>query len=194
VPDGHLRWDDCIDALNDELFAAPDNWDATIDSAGRISLGGSSSIVTWDDRIGWLLGFGREAGDAETAATSLVSRFVPPGGIPCLGVTWDEVDVQRDREAVLDRSRRQQGYAFGGSRVWRVRATMTRWSLDALMTGWCLRGKISAVGADAAAISPSDPGGVLTGYVLGLEDVAWVDTDALQTTARVTLLVATTTA
>ena len=190
----HLRWDLYLADLSALLTAAPEAWAVAQDSTGKVTLGGDAADLTWTDRAGWLMGFGREAGSGESAITQTVSRYVPPGGIPCLGVTWDAIDIERDRELVLDRSRRQQGYAFGGCRVWRVRATMTRYALEALNTGWCLRGKITALGSNAAAIAPGEPTGALTGYVLGLESVGWLDPDGQQSTAVVTLLVATTTA
>lgn len=129
-----------------------------------------------------------------TSQTSVTSLYAPPGCVPCLGIVWDEVDMQREREVVYDRSRRQQGYVFGDTRVWRVRATMTRYALEALLSGWCLRGKVTMYDpVNPSAMSASEPGGSLTGYVLGLQDVAWLDADSIQGLASVTMLVSTTT-
>lgn len=190
---GHLRWDLFVDEINDRLQTAPEVWDLVIDGTGRINGGGDVTNVTWPERLGWLFGFGVEAGYSHTAVTSLLSPFVPPGGIPCLGVSWEAVDLERDRELVLDRARSQQGYVFGGARVWRVRATMTRWALDALLTGWCLRGKLTAMCGNVTAIGPVEPGGAITGHVLGLESVAWLDSGSTQSTALATILLATVT-
>jgi hypothetical protein len=53
---------------------------------------------------------------------------------------------------------------------------MTRWALQSLLTGWCLRGKVTAVcGNNTTAIGPSESGGAITGFVLGLDRVSWLD-------------------
>lgn len=162
------RWDQYIADLSTALTAAA-GWTATIGTDGRVTLAGASGILSYPDRLGWLLGMGAEAGTIEAAAVaSRVSRFVPPGGIPLLGLTWTEVNVEREKELVTDRTRRQGGYAFGGARIWRWQLKMSRWAYEALCVGWCLRGKITLAGSSTTAISSAVPGGALTGYVLGL--------------------------
>jgi len=188
----YKRFDEYVSDLDAVL---PASWTASWDSTtGRVTLSGPSSTVSFTDRMGWLLGMCGEPTTTFTSITSKASTFVPPGCIPCLGVTWDEVDIQRDREVLYDRSRRQQGYVFGGSRVWRVRATVTRYALEALLTGWCLRGKVTIrQGSNASAISGSVEDGAITGHVLGLTDVSWIDAESLQGLASVSMLVTTTT-
>jgi hypothetical protein len=192
VADDYQRFDEYVQGIDAVL---PGGWTAQFDSTyGHVTLSGSSSTVSFADRMGWLLGICGEPTTTFTSSTSLVSSFVPPGCIPCLGIVWDEVDIERDREVLYDRSRRQQGYVFGGSRVWRIRATMTRYALEALLTGWCLRGKVTIQTAgDTNTMSSSQPGGELTGYVLGLTNVSWIDADSLQGLASVSMLVTTTT-
>lgn len=183
------RWDLYVADLSTALTAAA-GWTATIGTDGRLTLAGSSKVVKYPDRLGWLCGMGRDAGTVETAATtSLVSRYVPPGGIPLMGITWESVDVERERELLMDRQRRQSGYVFGGARVWRWTLQMSRWGYEALCTGWCLRGKVTLAGSSTTAISSSVPGGALTGHALGLVGApAW--TGPNQQIARVTMLVA----
>ena len=185
------RFDDYISSLDSELPAA---WSASWSSTtGQVTVTRTSTWVI-DDRIGWLLGLCGEPSHTFSGSGTASSVFVPPGCIPCLGVTWDEVDIQRDREVLYDRSRRQQGYVFGSSRVWRIRATMTRYALEALLTGWCLRGKVTIrQGSNASAISGSVEDGAITGHVLGLTDVSWIDAESLQGLASVSMLVTTTT-
>lgn len=179
---GHVRWDLLMADIITKADTASGNAALEYRADGRMAWvppGGASATITWTDRLGWLMGFGVEAGVADyewiNMDTSL-SRFVPPGGIPCLGVSWSEVEVQSEAEAVLDKHRRRLGFVFGAARLWRLRLTMTRWALQSLLTGWCLRGKVTAVcGNDTTAIGPSEPGGAVTGYVLGLDRVSWLD-------------------
>lgn len=184
------RWDLYVAALSTALSAA--GWSAAIGADGRVTLSGSSAALSYPDRLGWLLGMGTEAGLDEAAAASRVSRFVPPGGIPLLGATWDEVSLERERELVADRQRRQSGYVFGGARVWRWRLHLTRWALEALQSRWCLRGALTLAGSTTTAIGSAVPGGALTGTALSLEGAPVWD-GPTQTTCRVTLLVAGTT-
>lgn len=164
------RWDAYVSALSTALTSAA-SWTATLGTDGRVTLAGSSAIVSYPDRLGWLLGMGKDGGTAEgAAATSVVSRFVPPAGIPLFGAQWDAVSVERERELVMDRSRRQGGYVWGGARVWRWTLTMHRYALDALMAGWCLRGQVTILGAGVSAtMGSTEPGGALTGHALGLD-------------------------
>ena len=160
----------------------------------RIVVTGASGTIgstTIFDRSGWLTGLGTEAGQAYPAG-DFQSAFVPPGGIPLLGATWDRVRVEREKEILSDRSRRFGGYVFGGARIWAWRLTMTRFAYDALCTGWCLRGKVTLAGSSTTAMAAAVPGGALTGYVLGLEGApSWVGPS--QQDIAVTLLVAATT-
>jgi len=184
------RWDSYVADLSTALTSTA-SWTATLGGDGRVTLAGSSSIISYPDRLGWLLGMGLDAGTSEsTATTSRASRFVPPAGIPLYGAQWDSVSVEREREIVMDRSRRQGGYVWGGARVWRWTLTLHRWSLDALLTGWCLRGQVAIVGAGVSSpMSSSEPGGSLTGHALGL-DGAPVWGGPTQQFATVRLLVA----
>lgn len=182
VASGYTRFDVAMQDVKTQVDAAAGAESFRYLSDGRlefIDTGGGTYNTTWTDRLGWLMGFGVEAGTADSewaVGVSSRSRFVPPGGIPCLGVSWSEVEVQADAEATLDKHRRRLGFVYGAARLWRLRVTMTRWALQALLTGWCLRGKITAVcGSNTTAIGPSEPGGAITGYVLGLDRVSWLD-------------------
>lgn len=187
ITSGTYRWDDFIAQIGTDTAAAAGQ--TSIGSDGRVTIQYDTAVAAWPDRLGWLLGMGKEAGTSEASSAELISRFVPPGGIPLFGVTWTEVRVEREREQILDRSRRQSGYVFGGARVWRCVLRMTRWALEALQTGWCLRGKITLVGSVSSAMSSTVPGGALTGVALHLEGApAW--DDSTQQTCTVTMLVA----
>jgi hypothetical protein len=193
----YQRWDVFVAAFKTEVdnAAGDPSFDALADGRMEFRDGGAGSYsITWPDRLGWLLGYGVEAGavDGEWPASDVSrSRFVPPGGIPLLSCSWSEVDVATDGDAILDRHRKRQGYVYGAARLWSVRATMTRWALQALMTGWCLRGKLTAVAlSELNAIGPAEPGGAITGYVLGLDRVTWLD-PAHQRTAVVEFTLST---
>jgi hypothetical protein len=194
---GYQRWDVLMDAIKTQLDSDAGAPTFRVNADGRVEIydgGGGSYSMTWTDRLGWLMGFGAEAGSADeewASAGDALSRFVPPGGIPLLSCSWSEVDVATDGDAILDRHRKRQGYVYGAARLWSVRATMTRWALQALMTGWCLRGKLTAVAlSELNAIGPAEPGGAITGYVLGLDRVTWLD-PAHQRTAVVEFTLST---
>lgn len=196
LPSTYQRFDDYVTALQTIVAALPDAGQLNYLADGRIqfSVLADSYALGWTDRLGWLLGFGQEAGTTsdEWPLTDVsASRFVPPGGIPLLSCSWSEVDIRTDADAIIDRHRKRQGYLYGKARVWSVRATMTRWALQALMRGWCLRGKVSAVAlSNTTAIGPAEPGGAIEGYVLGLDRVSWLDPEH-QRTALVELTIAT---
>lgn len=184
VASGTYRWDDFIVAINTAATAVGGTFDKH--RTGYITFGCGTTIV-WPDRLGWLLGLGVEAGGSTSGSAQ--SPYVPPGGIPLLGATWDRVRVEREREIITDRSRRFGGYVFGAARLWSCRLSMTRYGYDALRTGWCLRGKVTIAGSSTTAMAAAVPGGALTGYVLGLEGApAW--SGPTQDTCTVTMLVA----
>lgn len=187
VEDGYHRWDEYIDALDTALGSA--GWAAVIGPEGKVSLTGGDEPLVWPDRMGWLLGMVQEAGDASVAGLETESRWVPPGGIPLLGATWERMRHERETEIIADRSRRFGGYVWGGARLWSWRLVMTRYAYDALCAGWCLRGKVTIAGSSLTAMGSAVPGGALTGYVLGLEGApSWVG--PTQQDAEVTLIVA----
>ena len=196
LPSTYARFDQYVAAVETVIEGIVDPGQLTYLADGRveISVDVASYQLDWPDRLGWLLGYGVEAGttDSEWVTNDVTrSRFVPPGGIPLLSCSWSEVDVATDGDAILDRHRKRQGYVYGAARLWSVRATMTRWALQALMTGWCLRGKLTAVAlSELNAIAPAEPGGAITGYVLGLDRVTWLD-PAHQRTAVVEFTLST---
>lgn len=141
------------------------------------------------DRLAWIIGTGAEAGFT-AFATGLFPRYIPPAGIPLLGYTWDRIEKDADRNTVRDLYRRNQGYTWGGADIFRCRLHMHRWSLDALLNGWCTRGKVTLGGA-AKLDDPwslSDPKGAITGYVLGVSQPRWTDT--IQSKAIVEMAIA----
>lgn len=173
VASGDHRFDDFV-------TASQGVWNAY----GGVSF--NASEIGFPDRLGWLLGFG----DARQVAYGS-SKFIPPAGIPLMGATWTRVDSEADRRVIFDRHRRNQGYMWGAALVWRCKLTMHRWSLEALQTGWCLRGKVTlgCVGMLDTPISVSEPTGAITGYALGLDSVRWLD--SIQQTAVVEMSIVT---
>lgn len=189
---GYYRWDALVTAVNSAVSGA--GWGLASTSTGITTLtkGSGTASVTWPDRLGWVLGFNTRPGTSEGTVGALTSRAVPPAAIPLLGATWDDVEVRKDTQFVVDRNLRGHGYVFGTSRVWRWRLVMSSGSLDALKTGWCLNGKVvispanpTGLGADTAW-SSSNTDGYVEGVPIGVESVRWID--SLQTVAEVMLL------
>lgn len=152
-----------------------------------------SGTVTFDDRIGWLMGFVTDPGTTITVSGFAVSTFVPPAAVPLIGATWTAVESDADRRIILDESLRNQGYAWGGALLWRCKLTMSFYALEALQTGWCLAGKVtlgtvSKLNANEP-VSLSDPQGYITGFVVGDPTISWRDNP--QTVAVVELTIAT---
>lgn len=150
--------------------------------------------LTFPDRAGWLLGAGVEAG---TTMASAVSLYVPPGRIPLMGAVWDEVELEREVKLAVDTIKRQSGYVWGAARIWRVRLTMHRWSLDALRTGWCRAGRCritpydTTLGADSITLLASGvPNGCLDGRIVAQDAARWLD--KTRRIAEVAMLFATT--
>lgn len=145
----------------------------TLSAAGIVH--GDGLSWTFPDRLGWVLGFGTEAG--QDLLDSAIGMFVPPAGIPLMGATWLRVESDADRRVILDEALRNQGYSWGGASIWRCRLTMHHWAFDALQTGWCLAGKVTLGGAAKLddPISTSDPKGAITGYVVGDPVATWDD-------------------
>jgi len=156
------------------------------------------TTLAFPDRLGWLLGFGTEAGSAAPPKRAIFGGFslfaaihIAPGGIPLIGATWTQVEAEADRRILVDRHRRNQGYVWGGAGLFRCRLTMHRYAFEALQTGWCLRGKVT-LGGSAKLDTPwttSAPDGAITGHVLGVDSVEWMG--PAQQHAVVTMTIAT---
>jgi len=195
VAEGHYRWDAYITAINAVINAA--GWTLTSTATGQsvLAKASGSAVVTWPDRLGWLLGFATEAGVAEASATSVYSRGVAPGAIPLAGATWENVTTAKERQLVVDRSQRGHGYVFGSALIWRWKLVMSAGALKSLRSGWCLGGTVvisskdpTALGADSAW-STSNTGGYVEGQPIGIEGVKWIDT--LHHYAEVSILMTT---
>tara|TARA_R100000995_G_scaffold33194_2_gene14940 strand:+ start:776 stop:1474 length:699 start_codon:yes stop_codon:yes gene_type:complete len=195
VAAGYYRWDAFITAINAAITSA--GWAIVSTSTGLTTLTKASgtAAVVWPDRMGWLLGYDQPPNAAEGTVAAVQGRTVAPGAIPLIGATWDSVEIQKERQFVVDRSQRGHGYVFGTSRVWRWRLVMSEHALEALRSGWCLSGKVvvsakdpTQLGADSPW-STSNTDGYVEGVPVGVEGVRWLDT--LQTVAEVTLLITT---
>lgn len=164
------RWDTYIAALSTALAAAGGGT-AAIQTDGRVRITGDGGFtIEAVDRLGWLAGMTTDAGKSRIGNDEILGLSIPSAGIPLFGAQWERVSVEREREIAKDRSRRQGGYVWGGARVWVWVLTMHRYALDALLTGWCLRGTVSILGAGVSAtMGSSEPGGAFTGSALGLD-------------------------
>lgn len=183
---GDLRFDAWVAALDTASLAVGGdnvNWETN----GRVLFAGG---FTYPDRAGWLAGVGVEAGTTANQSDGS-SVFIPPAGIPLIGATWTQVIDDADRRQLLDRHRRNQGYVWGSALLWRCKLVMHRYALEALQTGWCLRGKVTLRCADMldTPISSTEPRGAITGYALGLDSVSWLD--SIQQNARVEMTIVT---
>lgn len=188
APSGEYRFDQYIGGIAAGGKAYSDN-------AYGCTYFDSVAALDFPDRLGWLMGFGMEAGlgvspplndgDGTLYTDLFAAPFVSPAHIPLIGATWTQVTDEADRRQTLDRHRRNQGYVWGGAAVWRARLTMHRYALEALKIGWCLRGKVTLGYADMldTPISSAEPRGAITGYALGLDSVSWLD--PIQSRARV---------
>ena len=195
VAEGRYRWDAYITAINSAISGA--GWSLTSTATGQsvLAKAAGSGVVTWPDRMGWLLGFATEPGVVEASATSVYSRDVAPGAIPLAGATWENVTAVKERQLIVDRSQRGHGYVYGSALVWRWKLVMTAASLKAMNSGWCLAGTVvvsakdpTTLGTDAVW-STSNTGGYVEGQPIGVESVKWIDT--LQQYAEVSLLMTT---
>lgn len=175
VTSGTYRADQLVAQLDTDLTAS--GWDAAIDTAGRVTVSGSpGAVVTWTDRLGWLLGLSPGAGYAEASATSVTSRWVPPAAIPLTGAMWSEVTIDREIETEIDRAGRRSGYVAGGARIWRWRITCSRWALQAIQCGVVLAGKVT-ISPHPTAVTANDsthPKGGITGYVVRAGSPRWL--------------------
>lgn len=193
VAEGHYRFDAYLTAVNSAISSA--GWAVAASATGLVTLTKASgtAAVVWTDRLGWLLGFDREAGDGEGTVGSVVARRPSPAAIPLLGATWDQVSITQERQFMVDRSQRGHGYVFGSARIWRWQLTMDHTALKALKTGWCLGDTVvvsaagpTTIGSDSAW-STSNTGGYMAGTPIGIESVQWIDT--LHNTCTVSLLI-----
>lgn len=198
VASGAYWWHEFVTALNATLATA--GWAAAADAQGRVTLSGSSAVITWPDRAGWLCGFDSEPADAEVAAASLTSRAVSPAALPLYSAVRRAVGRDQERQLKLNRHGRGHGYVFGAADIWRWTVRLHRTGLEALESGWCKSGRVlvspytvaqhqagSAVAWTAAASF-----GYVEGKVLGLDGGRWLDAarqlyevDLIMTTAVV---------
>ena len=193
---GYYRFDAYLGAITSAT--ASDGFGMAVNSSGGCTLTkpmGSAAAVVWTDRLGWLCGMRADPGDSEGSVNTVTARMPSPACIPLLGATWDEVEIHKQREFKIDRQLRGHGFVFGGARLWTWRLTMDKDSLEALRTGWCLRGKIVISGKDPtqlhtdSAWSSSNTDGFLECRPVGIQRTRWLDVG--HTIAEVELLVTT---
>lgn len=182
VPSGTYRWDEFITQMDSDLTALSlvTVFIRSGSTPGPIAIeeaGVGSHALGFPDRLGWLLGFGVEAGTSLAVATDRYGPFIPPGGLPVIGADWSDVTLDRETQASFDRHLRGSGFAWGGARLWRVVLTMSRWHLEAFTAGWLRRGRIAIVptGYESTAMSGSQPKGYLDGRMVSDVRARWID-------------------
>lgn len=169
VTAGEYRFDNLLDQAVIDL----PNCDWHLSSNGGVV--GAGSVLEAPDRLAWVVGYGVEAGG--TISDDTRAHFVAPAGIPLMGFAWTEIRTEAERQKIVDQHRRNQGYVFGGAMVVQCKLTMHRWALGALLTGWCLRGKVTVGGITAigsSTLSAGEAAGAVTGYVLGIDSAKWL--------------------
>jgi len=180
VAAGYYRWPDYITALDTALGAQA--WAAISDSLGRVYLAGTSDILTWTDRAGWLCGMAAEPAQATGTVTNVTSIVPPPAAIGLISASWDEVAVDSERAVSYDRNAQGWGYTFGSARVWRWTMTMHKTSAESLRAGFLRSGKVtlsSYAPADfgsSSAWSTSNTGGHIDAHVIRVESMQPLDT------------------
>lgn len=189
VASGTYRFDAFLAAMNTAVDGGVGETVTTWAPWGGFDYGAASvAIESADDRIGWLIGAGFDA--TETPASSQARPwFVPPAGIPLMGLSWEQVETDEDRRVILDESLRNQGYAWGSALLWRCTLTMHRYAFEALQTGWCLNGRVCLAGKNKLSdpISNSDPQGYIDGYVVGDPQVVWQGKQQLTAVVQMTI-------
>ena len=172
--EGYVQADSWVSLVNTAIGAGGHSL-AFSSSTGLCTLTlGSSTSCEWADRTGFLCGFDREPGEIETFS-SLRSRVIPPGMVWLVGAIWDEIEISTDQEIQIFRHRRGYGYRFGGNRVFRCTLTMHREALAAFDAGWTSTGKVTIWDGDSSDISGSNPDGQITGHILSVESITWID-------------------
>ena len=193
IAPGYYRGDALVTALDTAIGAA--SWDASRLASGVVRINDATATgaaVSWPDRLGAILGMGREAGTSEPGTPRTVTGAeVPQVAIPLAGAQWMTVNVEREVELARARSGRAHGYLWGGVRVWAWRITMTAASLRALRAGWCLAGPVTIEGAETDPMGSAVPTGALTGRVMDLRDARWLGPDGVCQYAEATLVLAT---
>lgn len=169
---------------------------ADLPVTGAVGVGGQVLIVQAfttldaDDMLLWALGYGCEPGDHRASSLFWYAPFVSPVMIPHSGATWEAVDLSRDVDLSSDGILKGLGNVWGAARVWRWTIKLTPWAFAAFRLGRCMSGQVALEGAVSSAMGAAEPGGALTGRVLGVEGVDWSDERTLSL-ATVRLIVAT---
>lgn len=175
VTSGTYRGDQLITQLHTDLTAS--GWGASLSALGVVTFAGiPSAVLTWTDRLGWLLGLAPGAGFVDISAPAVSSRWVPPVAIPLIGATWVEVTTEREVETEIDRAGRRSGYVAGGARLWRWKVTCSRWALQAIQCGVVLAGKVT-ISPHPTTVTANDsthPTGGVTGYIVRASSARWI--------------------
>jgi hypothetical protein len=155
--------DSIVAGLTTDL-AGTYSWDMT--SAGILTLTSTATwSIVWWYRLKYALGFtGSHAGAATYSGAT-----VPLVCVPLLGVVSEPADDGSLVEVVKARHGRSFALHFCTTERWRVRALVRVEHVDAVVAGWCGRGRVRVyLTSTTTAQSPTDLGGFVDGYVYGL--------------------------
>jgi hypothetical protein len=165
VAPGVYRLDALIPAINAYHYAPVlDRWGVRLELE-------EADAIEWRDRLGWVLGYGAaRTYPSPPASTMWHAPYCSPAAIPLLSATWDQVDIDRDRWLTDDAYRHLRAWVTDpGARIWQCELSTDRAGASALETGHILRGRASVVCGVDDPISPADPGGSITGRVVGAD-------------------------
>lgn|GEM_PF-5420714 len=180
---GNYRGDELAAAITSAGLAASF-------SNGIFSLGAAaSSSMIFADRLGYLLGIVRTAsGNTMGITEPHVSSRISPVAIPLAGFVVRLHEIKAEDEQISDRLQRDIGYVYGAARVLTIEATMHKWSLAALLEGWCMTGRVSFMGPILDTIEPSTPEGSAAGVrILSVAEPVFIGQAQLWATVTFTV-------
>lgn len=158
---------------------------------GRFTLTPPSSPDTFrcTNMLGVLLGiFHAPSSNPTDSVASITGERISPVAIPLSGFSVRDHAIQADDEVISDRLTRDTGYTYGAARVLTIDATLHRWSLDALLYGWCMTGRVAFVGPNASGIDSSNPEGSALGVrIISVDEPQFIGAAQLWASVRFTV-------
>ena len=139
--------------------------------------------------LGVLMGIFHAPGSNPTdSVVRIDGQRISPVAIPLSGFSVRDHSIAADDEVISDRLVRDTGYTYGAARVLSIEATMHRWSLDALLYGWCMTGRVAFVGPNASDIDAGVPEGSALGVrIISVDEPRFIGAAQLWATVRFTV-------
>lgn len=187
VPPGYYDFRSYITALDGVLDAV--GWSVSFSTTtGLVTLvsDSGSDLLTIYDRTAIYLGLGAPAPSVFPGdGFSVTSSGAPPGCLHLMGATWEKIDVERERVLETTRIGRGYGYVWGGARLWRWKLHISPSSIQSsagdaaslystskpILSNFVSKGKVQIWMGDDDAITHTESGGKLDGYVVGLDGI-----------------------